>query len=65
MRGVSVRRRRRFRGLRTEGAGAFRETAAVAVGVFIGCLPVYGFHLLICWPVGFAFGLNRLKMYLA
>lgn len=65
MRGVSVRLRRRFRGLRTEGAGAFRETAAVAVGVFIGCLPVYGFHLLICWAVGFAFGLNRLKMYLA
>jgi SAM-dependent methyltransferase len=33
--------------------------------VFIGCLPVYGLHLLICWAVGFAFGLNRLKMYLA
>jgi len=42
-----------------------RETAAVALGVFIGCLPVYGFHLLMCWMVGFAFGLNRLKMYLA
>ena len=42
-----------------------RETAAVALGVFIGCLPVYGFHLLMCWTVGFAFGLNRLKMYLA
>jgi SAM-dependent methyltransferase len=65
MRGVSVRLRRQFHGLRTEGAGACRETAAVALGVFIGCLPVYGFHLLICWTVGFALGLNRLKMYLA
>src|SRR5687767_13974497 len=65
MRSVSVRLRREFHGLRTEGAGALRETAAVALGVFIGCLPVYGLHLLICWAVGFAFGLNRLKMYLA
>jgi SAM-dependent methyltransferase len=35
------------------------------LGIFIGCLPVYGLHLLICWTVGFALGLNRLKMYLA
>jgi uncharacterized protein (DUF2062 family) len=65
MRGISVRLRREFHGLRTEGAGPIRETAAVALGVFIGCLPLYGLHLLICWTVGFAFGLNRLKMYLA
>ena len=54
-----------FHRLRTEGAGAARETAAVSLGVFIGCLPLYGLHLLICWTVGFALGLNRLKMYLA
>jgi uncharacterized protein (DUF2062 family)/SAM-dependent methyltransferase len=65
MRGVSVELRRAFMGLRTEGAGAARETAAVAIGVFIGCLPVYGFHLLLCWIAGVALGLNRLKMYLA
>jgi uncharacterized protein (DUF2062 family)/trans-aconitate methyltransferase len=65
MRGMSVRLRRGFHDLRTEGAGEFRETTAVALGVFIGCLPVYGLHLLMCWAVGFAFGLNRLKMYLA
>src|SRR5689334_13692586 len=65
MRGVSVELRRAFMGLRTEGAGAARETAAVALGVFIGCLPVYGFHLLLCWLAGVALGLNRLKMYLA
>jgi uncharacterized protein (DUF2062 family)/predicted methyltransferase len=65
MRGIAAPLRRRFHGLRTEGGGAFRETTAVALGVFIGCLPVYGFHLLICWSLGFALGLNRLKMYLA
>jgi len=65
MRRVLVPLRRGFHGLRTEGAGALRETTAVALGVFIGCLPVYGFHLLMCWTLGFAFGLNRLKMYLA
>jgi uncharacterized protein (DUF2062 family)/SAM-dependent methyltransferase len=65
MRGVSIELRRAFMGLRTEGAGAARETAAVAIGIFIGCLPVYGFHLLLCWIAGVALGLNRLKMYLA
>jgi SAM-dependent methyltransferase len=62
---VSVQLRRLFQGLRTEGGGARRETAAVALGVFIGCLPVYGLHLAICWLVGFVLGLNRLKMYFA
>jgi SAM-dependent methyltransferase len=42
-----------------------REVAAVASGVFVGCLPAYGFHLLICGSVGTALKLNRLKMYLA
>jgi uncharacterized protein (DUF2062 family)/SAM-dependent methyltransferase len=65
MRGVSVELRRAFMGLRTEGAGAGREVAAIGLGVFIGCLPVYGFHLLLCWLCGIVFGLNRLKMYLA
>ena len=57
--------RRQVYGLRTEGSGPARETAAIACGVFIGCLPFYGFHLLICWVVGWAFRLNRLKLYLA
>ena len=57
--------RRLFYGLRSEGAGAGREAAAVGVGVFIGCLPFYGFHLLLCWLTGWLFGLNRLKIYLA
>ena len=57
--------RRQVYGLRTEGGGPARETAAIACGVFIGCLPFYGFHLLICLVVGWAFRLNRLKLYLA
>ena len=62
---ASVQLRQLFKALRTEGAGARRETAAVALGVFIGCLPLYGFHLALCWIVGFLLGLNRLKMYFA
>ena len=57
--------RRQVYGLRTEGSGPARETAAIACGVFIGCLPFYGFHLLICLIVGWMFRLNRLKLYLA
>ncbi len=57
--------RRIFYGLRNEGAGAPREAAAIGLGVFIGCLPVFGFHLLLCFVAGALLGLNRLKMYLA
>lgn len=57
--------RRLVYGLRTEGAGAGREAAAVGLGVFIGCLPVYGFHLALCWGSGWLLRLNRLKVYLA
>ena len=39
--------------------------AAIGLGVFIGCLPLYGFHLLICVAAGWLFKLNRLKIYLA
>jgi len=62
---VHATARRLFYGLRTEGAGAGREATAVGVGVFIGCLPLYGFHLLLCWITGWLFGLNRLKVYIA
>jgi SAM-dependent methyltransferase len=51
--------------LRTEGAGAGREALALGLGIFVGCLPVYGLHLAMCWVLGRVLGLNRLKMYLA
>jgi uncharacterized protein (DUF2062 family)/2-polyprenyl-3-methyl-5-hydroxy-6-metoxy-1,4-benzoquinol methylase len=57
--------RRTFYDLRTEGQGRAREACAIGVGLFIGCMPFYGFHLLLCWLVGRVLGLNRLKVYLA
>ncbi len=52
-----------FYDMRTEGAG--REAASVGVGVFIGCLPTYGFHLLLVMVAGRLLRLNRLQMYVA
>ena len=57
--------RRLFRDLRTEGGGRGREAAALGVGAFIGCLPFYGFHLLLVAAVGWLLRLNRLRMYVA
>ena len=51
--------------LRTEGAGPYRETAAIAIGVFVGCTPLYGLHFLICWVLALVLRLNRVKVYLA
>lgn len=51
--------------LRTEGEGAGRDALAIGLGVFLGCLPLYGLHLALCVAAGWLFGLNRLKMYLA
>jgi SAM-dependent methyltransferase len=57
--------RRFFHGVRTEGAGPGREAAAIGIGVFLGCTPFYGFHLLLCLAAGTLLRLNRLKIYLA
>src|SRR6185295_364636 len=59
------RLRRIFYDLRTEASGPGRDAAALGVGTLIGCLPFYGFHLLLVWCVGWLLRLNRLKMYLA
>ena len=63
--GVTSRLRRVAWELRTEGVGPAREAAAIGLGVFIGCTPLYGFHLILCLITGRLLGLNRLKMYLA
>jgi uncharacterized protein (DUF2062 family) len=65
MLGWRQRLRRGFYELRVEGEGLGREAAALGIGVFIGCTPFYGFHLLLCWVTGWALRLNRLKLYLA
>ena len=54
-----------FHGLRVEGTGPGPEAAAIGLGLFIGCLPFYGFHLLLCWLFGSLLRLNRLKVYFA
>jgi SAM-dependent methyltransferase len=51
--------------LRTEADTPARQSAAVGIGIFIGCLPVYGLHLPLCLATGRLVRLNRLKMYLA
>ena len=57
--------RRFFYEMRSEGAGAARESIAIGLGIFIGCLPVFGLHLAACFVVGWLLGLNRLKMWVA
>lgn len=65
--------RRRFRRdlaellyrLRTEADTPVLQAASLAVGAFIGCLPLYGLHLGLCVLVGSLLRLNRLSMYLA
>jgi uncharacterized protein (DUF2062 family)/2-polyprenyl-3-methyl-5-hydroxy-6-metoxy-1,4-benzoquinol methylase len=53
------------RTLRTEGDTPPRQAAAVALGAFIGCTPIYGTHLLLCLPLARLLRLNRLLTYLA
>jgi SAM-dependent methyltransferase len=45
--------------------GRCRAAAAIGVGVFIGCLPLFGSRLWICAGLASAFGLSRLRLYLA
>lgn len=59
------RLQRAIHALRTEGDTRGRESWAIALGLAIGCTPLWGVHFGLCWLVGMACGLNRLKMYLA
>jgi uncharacterized protein (DUF2062 family)/SAM-dependent methyltransferase len=64
---VNIPRRwaRLFHKLRTEGDTPVRQACAVALGLFIGCTPFYGFHLALSLLFGKLFRLNRLKVYVA
>jgi len=57
--------RRFLHRLRTTHSGPERDPIAVGVGVFIGCTPLYGLHLLLSVIAADLFRLNRLKVYLA
>src|SRR5450631_4405533 len=52
---------RRLRGTRQSPS---RVALAVAIGLFIGCLPVYGAHFLLCSLICLPFGLDLLLCYL-
>ncbi len=52
---------RRLRGTRQSPA---RVALAVALGLFIGCVPVYGAHVLLCALVCLPFGLDFVLAYL-
>jgi uncharacterized protein (DUF2062 family) len=56
---------RLFHRLRTEGDTPAQQACAIALGLFIGCTPLIGLHLIIVVLLGTLFRLNRVKVYLA
>src|SRR6478609_10900178 len=61
VRGRLVRIWRRLRGERQSPA---RVAQAVALGLFIGCLPVYGLHFVLCLLICLPLGLDLVLAYL-
>jgi uncharacterized protein (DUF2062 family)/2-polyprenyl-3-methyl-5-hydroxy-6-metoxy-1,4-benzoquinol methylase len=55
--------RRLYMTLRTEHRTPARVAFAVFVGVFVGCTPLWGLHLLICFLLATLFRLNRVIVY--
>src|SRR6188768_2654614 len=53
-----------WRRLRGERQSPGRVASAVALGLFIGCLPVYGFHFILCLLVCLPLGLDLVLAYL-
>ena len=51
--------------LRTEGDTAARRAGAVALGAFLGALPIWGLHLAACTVLARLFGVSRLLTYVA
>jgi uncharacterized protein (DUF2062 family)/trans-aconitate methyltransferase len=51
--------------LRIEGGTPGQQASAVALGIFIGCTPLYGFHLPLCIVFARLLRLNQLKTYIA
>ena len=64
---VGERRSRFARLLRLlRGSGSPRRVGlSVGLGLFIGCLPLYGFHLPLCLVVCIPFGLDAVLAYVA
>jgi uncharacterized protein (DUF2062 family) len=50
---------------RTEANTPVRQALAIGLGLYVGCTPFIGFHLALALGLGWLFGLNRFKIYLA
>lgn len=61
----ATRARRLAYALRTEGSSPARRAAAVGVGVFVGCSPLFGLHFALSYALATLFGLSRATTYLA
>jgi uncharacterized protein (DUF2062 family)/2-polyprenyl-3-methyl-5-hydroxy-6-metoxy-1,4-benzoquinol methylase len=57
--------RRLYMTLRTEHTTPGKVAAGVAVGVFVGCSPFWGFHLALALLLATVFRLNRVLVYAA
>lgn len=57
--------RKLWRHLKEEHSEPHRLGLAVGIGMFVGCLPLYGLHLGICIAVAWALRLNKATVYLA
>src|SRR6478609_596994 len=53
-----------WRRLRGERRSPARVALAVALGLFIGCLPVYGLHFVLCLLICLPLGLDLVLAYL-
>jgi uncharacterized protein (DUF2062 family) len=62
---VATRFGKLWRHLRDEHTEPHRLGLAVALGLFVGCLPLYGIHLGICIALAWALRLNKATVYLA
>ncbi len=49
----------------TEAQGPLKQATAVGIGVFIGCIPIFGIHLPLVLLVATLFRLSRLRMFAA
>lgn len=59
MQGFKLRTRKFVTLLLNEGLDPYRAAAAVFLGIFIGILPIYGFHALAAVGVALLFRLNK------
>src|SRR6266511_3745914 len=50
---------------RTEGNTPVKQALAIGLGLYIGASPFIGLHLALALGLGWLFGLNRFKVYLA